>query len=93
LHRLKLSRVNPRIVAVAAALVVALLPLLASAADEYVRVEGQVAERIPAAPFIAGAYGFIWVAVLAYVVFVARGLGRVRGEIEELRRRVDRGAR
>jgi CcmD family protein len=70
----------------------ATMPATGAAAPEgFVQVEGRVAERIPAGPFLAGAYGFIWVAVLAYVVSVARGLGRVRGEIDELRRRVDRG--
>ena len=54
---------------------------------------GQVRESIPAAPFLAGAYAFIWVAVLVYVGLVARRLARVQTEIDELRRRVDRGAR
>lgn len=51
-------------------------------------VEGQVRETIAAAPFLAAAYGFIWVAVLVYVVVVARRLRRVRDDIEDLRRRV-----
>jgi CcmD family protein len=34
------------------------------------------------------AYGFIWVALLAYVLFIARGLGRVRGEMDDLRRKI-----
>ncbi len=72
-----------------AVLVAALVAPAAALAQEFVPVEGQVAERIPAAPFIAGAYGFIWVAVLVYVFFVARGLSRVKGELDELRRRVD----
>ncbi len=63
----------------------------AQAADGFEKVEGQVRENIPAAPFLAGAYGFIWVAVLVYVVVLARGLTRVQNEIEELRRRVQPG--
>jgi CcmD family protein len=39
---------------------------------------------------VALAYGFIWTAVFTYVFLVARRLGRLRGELEELRRRVDR---
>jgi CcmD family protein len=84
------------LLAALSALVLSLLPLAARAQEqtqEFVAVEGQVRERIPAAPFIAAAYGFIWAAVLVYVIFVARGLSRVRGEIEELRRKVDAGSR
>jgi CcmD family protein len=58
-------------------------------AQEFVKVTGKEADEVPAGPFVGIAYGFIWVAILAYVVFVARGLGRVRGEIEDLRRKVD----
>ena len=36
--------------------------------------QGQVRESIPAAPFLAGAYAFMWVAVLIYVALVARRL-------------------
>jgi CcmD family protein len=39
---------------------------------------------------VALAYGFIWLAVLAYVVIVAGRLGRLRGEMDELQRRIDR---
>jgi CcmD family protein len=39
---------------------------------------------------VAIAYGFIWTAVFTYVFLVARRLGRVRGEMEELRRRIER---
>ena len=44
---------------------------------------------MPAGPFVGIAYGFIWVAILAYVVFVARGVGRVRGELDDVRRKLD----
>jgi hypothetical protein len=49
-----------------------------------------VRESIPAAPFLAGAYAFMWVAVLIYVALVARRLGRVQSDIEDLRRKMDR---
>ena len=39
---------------------------------------------------LAGAYGFIWAAVLVYVVSVARRLERVQREAEDLRRRVEK---
>lgn len=68
-----------------------LLPALAWA-DNFVKFEGKAPEEIPAGKFIAGAYGFIWVAVLVYVVFVARGLARTNAEVAELRRKLDGGA-
>jgi CcmD family protein len=58
-------------------------------AQEFVKISGKAADEVPAGPFVGIAYGFIWVAILAYVVFVARGLGRVRGELDELRRKID----
>lgn len=66
----------------------ALLPALAFA-QEYVKVEGKLADDVPAGPFVAIAYGFIWIAILGYVLYVGRGLGRVRGDLEELRRKLD----
>jgi CcmD family protein len=61
-----------------------------AAAQEFVKVENAAREQLPAPQFVAAAYGFIWVAILAYVVMVARGLARTRTEIEDLKRRVDR---
>jgi CcmD family protein len=78
------------------ALLAALLALGAPAialGQEFQKVEGRIADEIPAVPFIGYAYGFIWIAVLGYVVYVAKGLGRVNREIEELRRKLDGAAR
>jgi CcmD family protein len=61
-----------------------------AAAQEFVKVENAAREQLPAPQFVAAAYGFIWVAILTYVVMVARGLARTRTEIEDLKRRVDR---
>jgi hypothetical protein len=52
--------------------------------------QGQVRESIPAAPFLAGAYAFMWLAVLVYVGLVARRLTRVQSDIDDLRRKLDR---
>lgn len=65
---------------------------LTALAQEFEKVQGGPAQEVPAVPFVGIAYGFIWVAVLVYLVSVARGLGRVRDEIGELRRKVDAGA-
>ena len=58
-------------------------------AQEFQKVEGKVADNIPAVPFVGIAYGVIWLAVLVYVVVVGRGLARVNDELAELRRKVD----
>ena len=67
----------------------ALLPAVARA-QEFVKVEGTPRQEIPAGPFVGAAYAFIWIAVLAYVVVLARGLARVRKETDELRGKLDR---
>ena len=80
--------IRARLAALAALAAVFLVPTLARA-QEFVKVEGKAGEDVPAGPFVGIAYGFIWIAILAYVVFVARGVARVRGEVDELRRKVD----
>jgi CcmD family protein len=62
-------------------------------AQEFQKVEGAPKQEVPAVPFVAIAYGFIWIAILVYVFFVARGIANVRGEISELRRKVDSATR
>ena len=76
---------------IVAALVTALAPALARA-QEFVKVEGAPRQEIPASPFVAAAYSFIWIAVLAYVIVLARGIARVRKETAELRAKLDREA-
>jgi hypothetical protein len=60
----------------------------AASAQEFQKVEGALRPELPAGPFVGTAYGFIWIAVLVYVLSVARGLARVRRDVEELRRQV-----
>jgi CcmD family protein len=40
---------------------------------------------------VALAYGFIWLAVFTYIYVVGRRLVRLHGELDELRRRIERG--
>ena len=49
--------------------------------------ESQPGEQIPALPLIAGAYGFIWIALLGYVWSVGRRLQKVEGELADLEAR------
>ena len=71
-----------------------LAPSLA-VAQEFLKVTGPLREELPASPYVAAAYGFIWIALLAYVVWLARGVGRVRKDLAELRAKIveqaDRG--
>jgi CcmD family protein len=83
-----MTRIKLALASAAAALTVVFTPALAFA-QEYEKVSGKVTEEVPAVPFVGIAYGFIWVAILGYVVFVARGVGRVREDIDELRRKLD----
>lgn len=73
-------------------LVLALLALgpAQALAQEFEKVTGPLRQEIPAVPFVAAAYGIIWIAILFYVFVIARGLARVDGEIADLKRRVDR---
>ena len=67
---------------------VTITPLAAHAQDEYQPVADKAVESIAANPFIAGAYGFIWAAVLIYVVSIARGQARANAEIADLKRKL-----
>lgn len=55
----------------------------------YEKVPDRDPTTIAANPFIAGAYSFIWVAVLVYVVVLARGLQKATSEVNDLRRKLD----
>jgi CcmD family protein len=68
-----------------------LVPSLA-VAQEFQKVTGPLREELPATPFVAAAYGFIWIALLAYVVWLARGLGGVRKDLAELRNKISEQA-
>ena len=58
-------------------------------AQEFQKVEGALRPELPSVPFVAAAYGFIWIAILIYVLAVARGLSKVRQDLAELRRKID----
>ncbi len=62
-------------------------PTTQAAQDEYVPLdELPESERLPAAPFLTGAYAFAWVALAGYVLLLWRRLGRVEQELRDARR-------
>jgi CcmD family protein len=83
-----MKKLKLALLAVVAFATTAAVPALALA-QPFEKVQGKVADEVPAGPFVGIAYGFIWIALLAYVLFVAKGLSRVRGELDDLRRKVD----
>lgn len=78
-----------RLLVVVAAALIALGPAEVLA-QQFEKVEGPLREEMPAIPFVAAAYSIIWLMILLYVFFVARGLARVDGEIAELKKKLDR---
>lgn len=87
----KLSRLL-KIVSMAAVVLVA---PAAALAQEFQKVDEtkKLADNVPAVPFVGIAYGIIWLAVLVYVISVARGLARVNSDMDELRKKIDGAAR
>jgi CcmD family protein len=49
-------------------------------------------QELPAAPFLIGAYIFIWVALMAYLWSIWRRLGKVEKEMRALEQRSNRGS-
>jgi CcmD family protein len=50
-------------------------------------------QQLPAAPFLIGAYAFIWLAVMFYLWSIWRRLGKVEHEMRALDSRSRKGAR
>ncbi len=62
--------------------------------DEFVPMsEVPPEDQLPAAPLLIAAYAFVWIAVLLYVVSVARRLGTVQGELQRLERNLNEARR
>lgn len=56
--------------------------------EQYVRVdELPTTEKLPAAPFVVGAYSVVWLLALAYIGTIWRRLNRLEDEFTALERR------
>jgi CcmD family protein len=80
-------------------LAVVIAPLAAqqppAATDGFVPMsELATREVLPATPLVFYAYGFVWVALMAYVWMIWRRMGKVEQDLESVRRRLtERGSR
>jgi CcmD family protein len=62
-------------------------PTTTAAQDEYVPIDQLPdSEKLPAAPFLIGAYVVVWGALLLYVLTLWRRLARVEADLREARR-------
>ena len=62
-------------------------PPTTAAQDEYVPIDQlPESEKLPAAPFLIGAYVVVWGALLIYVLMLWRRLGRVEAELRQAQR-------
>jgi CcmD family protein len=62
--------------------------------DEFVPVSQLPAQdQLPAAPLLVIAYAFVWLALFAYLVSVARRLSHVQREVARLELDMKRGSR
>ncbi len=62
--------------------------------DEFVPVSQLPAQdQLPAAPLLVVAYAFVWLALFAYLVSVARRLSYVQREVERLETDMKRSSR
>jgi CcmD family protein len=68
--------------------------LSAQAPEGFVPVKpGDQMESLPATPLVFIAYAFVWLALIAYVFFIWRGLARVEGELADVQQRLAGRAR
>ncbi|HEX2679006.1 MAG TPA: CcmD family protein [Polyangiales bacterium] len=60
-------------------------------ATSFQTVEGAVKEDVPGGPLLVAAYGFVWIAVLGYVLRLGRMQARVEANIATLERALSSG--
>jgi len=58
------------------------------AQKEFVPAESIAKQEMPAAPLLYAAYAFVWAALIVYILFLWRRIGRVERELREVNRRL-----
>jgi hypothetical protein len=51
-----------------------------------------MAEQLPAAPLLVGAYAFVWLALMLYLWSIWRRLAKVEADLQTLRHRTSHGS-
>lgn len=70
--------------AILAVMVAAVVSLSAQGSQGFVPATDIQKESLPAAPLVYAAYGFVWVALVAYVFLLWRRIGRVERELTDV---------
>ena len=85
MRRWKIDRKYVRVLVIAAALMLAVSTVALAQTqppqDGFVPVTDATRENLPATPLIYIAYGFVWVALMAYVFLLWQRVGRVEREL------------
>jgi CcmD family protein len=59
------------------------------AQKEFVPADTVAKQELPSGPLVYAAYAFVWAAVLVYVFVLWRRIGRVEGELSDVRRKLE----
>lgn len=73
---------------IAAAILVAGATVAAQGTQGFVPATDIAKESLPATPLLYGAYGFVWVALIAYVFLLWRRIGRVERELADVNAKI-----
>ena len=64
------------------------LAMAQEAQNEFVPADSVQRQELPSGPLLYAAYAFVWAAVLVYVFFLWRKIGRVERELGEVRQKL-----
>ena len=81
-------RIYSRVVSALWLVIVPAVALAQDAQNQFVPADSIPKQEIPPAPLLYGAYAFVWAAVIVYVLFLWRRIGRVERELHEVNRKL-----
>ena len=80
-----LARIIPAVIALGSSAVL----WAQEAQKEFVPADTVAKQELPSGPLVYIAYAFVWAAVLVYVFVLWRRIGRVEGELSDVRRKLE----
>jgi CcmD family protein len=80
-----LARIIPAVIAFGSSAVL----WAQEAQKEFVPADTVAKQELPSGPLVYAAYAFVWAAVLVYVFVLWRRIGRVEGELTDVRRKLE----